>query len=107
MLYRKTKGGRRDKALNNCFLTPNVANRTEHITNLGRWKVRRLRFACSLCMPFLASKDQSSDLGGKNAPELGRVVLKEKATKTLKQGEGWAGCLSPSNLIQNSQSLAG
>lgn len=39
VLYRKTKGGRRDKALNKCFLTPNVANRTEHITNLGRCEV--------------------------------------------------------------------
>lgn len=39
-------------------------------------------------------------------PELGRVVLKEKATKTLKQGEGQAGCKSLSNLTQLTKLLA-
>ncbi|KAL0624461.1 hypothetical protein AAY473_003510 [Plecturocebus cupreus] len=34
-LQAKPKGGRRDKALNNCFLTPNVANRAEHITHVA------------------------------------------------------------------------
>lgn len=41
VLCRKTKGGKRDKALNTCFLSPNVANRTENITNPGRCEVQR------------------------------------------------------------------
>lgn len=49
--------------MNNCFLTPSGANRTETITNLGRCEVQWLRIACSLCVPFLASKVQSSDPG--------------------------------------------
>lgn len=60
---KKTKGGRRDKALNKCFLTSKVANGTEHITILGRCEVQWLRIACCLLVPFLVSKVQSSDPG--------------------------------------------
>lgn len=85
MLYRKTKGGRRDKALNKCFLT--LANRTEHITNLGRCEIQWLRIACCLSVPFLVSKVQSSD-PGKETAWLGEAGSERKPNKTLKKGEG-------------------
>lgn len=67
MLYRKTEGGRRDKALNDCFLTPNVANRMEHITNLGRCEVEWLRIPAPSACPFLSPKSNQVILGKKYA----------------------------------------
>lgn len=75
--------------MNNCFLTPNVANRTEHITNLGRCEVGWLRIASSLCelSPFLSQKSNQV-IQERNLPGLGRMVQKEKTIKTLKKSEG-------------------
>lgn len=67
VLYRKAKGGREDKALKECFPTPDVADRTEHITNLGRCEGRWLRIACCLSVFFLVSEVQSSDPGKETA----------------------------------------
>lgn len=89
MLHRKTEGGRRDKALNKCFLT--LANRTEHITNRGRCEVQRLRIACCLSVSFLVSKVQSRD-PGKEAAWLGEEGSERKSNETLKKGEGQGGC---------------
>lgn len=77
-IYRKTQGGRRDKALNKCVLT--LANRTEHITNPGRCKVQRLRIVCCLSLPFLVAKVQSSD-PGKETAWLGECAQKGNLTR--------------------------
>lgn len=88
MLYRKTKGGRRDKALNNCFLALNVANRTEHHKSRQVWGALAKNGLLPL-MPFLVSKVQSRDPGKKRCLGcVGGDGPKSKNYQDMKEGEG-------------------
>lgn len=102
VLYRKTKGGGRDKALNKCFLTPECGKQDwAHHKSRQVWGTGAAK-NCLLppCVLFLSPKSNQVILG-KKRPGLGKTAQKGKLSRHQRRVKGRQDVTNPVQTLRS------